>query len=474
MDQNNYRQIILKFGDESQNIFVENNKLNKSTLEEYFPKGSTLKYILNGESFLPNADASFIHLNPAADEYLVSLPRDFLEDLQNNIDIKKKNVFLIKRINEYFNEGCTHTDIVSRIRKSCNIQLSLRTLSRIMRKYAMKRKNIKESPIEEIAVAILLEIEDSGHNLGYRAMWKRLQGLYKLKVKQKTVMKLLRIIDPEGVETRSRYKLKRRIYNVPGPNFIWHADNHDKLKRFGFPIYGCIDGYSRKVLWIEVSRTNNNPAIIGSYFLKAIEKCKFLPTLIRTDKGTEANLMEDLHMALRHSHNDEFSGTNSFLRGKSTRNQRIESYWRQFRQHMGDFYINLFKKMEEDNLLNVSNRVHIECLRYCFELVIKEDIRVTIKEWNEHRVRKQNNRNVVGGIPNMLFECPEMFGATDWKKEVDLNHVSFLKKYTEEPYLISPIFKEFADDVLQMSPQPSTAEEAYNLYVKLINMIEKL
>ncbi|XP_043467486.1 probable serine/threonine-protein kinase DDB_G0281745 [Leptopilina heterotoma] len=75
MDQNNYRQIILKFGDESQNIFVENNKLNKSTLEEYFPKGSTLKYILNGESFLPNADASFIHLNPAADEYLVSLPR---------------------------------------------------------------------------------------------------------------------------------------------------------------------------------------------------------------------------------------------------------------------------------------------------------------------------------------------------------------------------------------------------------------
>lgn len=338
----------------------------------------------------------------------------------------------------------------------------------------MERKNIEESSTEEIVAAILLELKGSATNFGYRSMWKRLKRVYKLKVKQKTVMKALKIIDPEGVEGRSRYKLKRRIYNVPGPNYIWHADNHDKLKRFGFAIYGCIDGYSKKITFIEVSNTNNNPAVIGSYYLKAIETYGFLPTLIRTDKGTEATLMEDMHMALRYAHEDNFSGTKSFLRGKSTRNQRIESYWRQFRQHMGDFYTDLFKKMEQDNLLDVYNVMHIECLRYCFEIVIKEDIMLTMREWNEHRVRSQNNRNIVGGIPNVLFECPEMFGATDYQKPLNLDHVAYLKQHTEEPYLVSSIFKQFVDDLLQMAPRPSNAEDAFNLYIKLLDAIEEL
>ena len=30
-------------------------------------------------------------------------------------------------------------------------------------------------------------------------------------------------------------------------------DGFDKLKPYGFPIHGCIDGFSRKLLWLEVS-----------------------------------------------------------------------------------------------------------------------------------------------------------------------------------------------------------------------------
>ena len=29
---------------------------------------------------------------------------------------------------------------------------------------------------------------------------------------------------------------------------------YDKLKAFGFPIRGAIDGYSRKILWLKVTR----------------------------------------------------------------------------------------------------------------------------------------------------------------------------------------------------------------------------
>jgi hypothetical protein len=41
---------------------------------------------------------------------------------------------------------------------------------------------------------------------------------------------------------------KRGEYIVPGPNFIWSIDGHDKLAEWGFQIYGGIDAYARKII----------------------------------------------------------------------------------------------------------------------------------------------------------------------------------------------------------------------------------
>lgn len=274
--------------------------------------------------------------------------------------MEQSNEFIWSKIKSYFQKGYSHKTIFSLLEKNYDLKISLRTFSRLMSKGNLRRKNITENPIEKIILAIMLEHEGSGLNLGYRSMWQRLRNVYKLTVKQKTVFKHLREIDPVGVEERRRYKLKRRTYSVPGPNFTWHADNHDKLKRYGFPIYGCIDGFSKKVLWIPVSETNNDPAVIAYYFLKTVEKYGFLPTIFRTDHSTEAILMADLQMAMRYDHDDENSAEKSYIHGRSTHNQRIEAYWRQFRQHMSDYFIHLFKSMEAKNLNDIGNRLHIQ------------------------------------------------------------------------------------------------------------------
>ena len=44
---------------------------------------------------------------------------------------------------------------------------------------------------------------------------------------------------------------------------MWHLDGYDKLKPFGFPIHGAIDGYSRRILWLRVMCTNNDPQVIA-------------------------------------------------------------------------------------------------------------------------------------------------------------------------------------------------------------------
>ena len=42
------------------------------------------------------------------------------------------------------------------------------------------------------------------------------------------------------------------MYRSVGPNHLWYIDGYDKLKPHGLPIYGAIDGYSRRLMWLKV------------------------------------------------------------------------------------------------------------------------------------------------------------------------------------------------------------------------------
>jgi hypothetical protein len=92
-------------------------------------------------------------------------------------------------------------------------------------------------------------LDDPGCIPGYRHVWHTLK-LKGYQVPRIIVELLVRELDPEGCEMRKQHKLKRRVYQNPGPNAVWHADGYDKLKPYGFAIHGCIDGWSRKVLWL--------------------------------------------------------------------------------------------------------------------------------------------------------------------------------------------------------------------------------
>ena len=57
----------------------------------------------------------------------------------------------------------------------------------------------------------------------------------------------LAVLDPCRADRMRANRLRRRVYDVKGPNHIWHLDGNDKLKPFGICVHGCMDGFSRKV-----------------------------------------------------------------------------------------------------------------------------------------------------------------------------------------------------------------------------------
>jgi hypothetical protein len=154
--------------------------------------------------------------------------------------VDKQTDHLIK---DYFHQGLSYAEIVFMLLKIHGVSLCVRQLKRILARLGLKRRfnDNNSSPLEEIVEVIMKEIKTSGQCIWYRTMWRRLLRRYNLKVKRDTVMDLLRIIDPNGVERRKHRRLLNRKYSNPGPNFLWQVDGYDKLKPYGFAIHAAID-----------------------------------------------------------------------------------------------------------------------------------------------------------------------------------------------------------------------------------------
>ena len=106
----------------------------------------------------------------------------------------------------------------------------------------------------------------------------------------------LNVLDQEGVSRRKSRRLKRRKYCNKGPNHVWHMDGNDKLRPFGFYVHGCIDGFSRKIIWLHVANTNKDPAVIAYYFLKEVKVISGTATKIRADLGSENSYVYGIQM----------------------------------------------------------------------------------------------------------------------------------------------------------------------------------
>jgi len=78
-------------------------------------------------------------------------------------------------------------------------------------------------------------------------------------------MQILRELDPDASALRKARKLQCRSYVSPGPNAKWYVDGYDKLKSYGLPIHGCVDGFSRRIMWLKVRKSNKDPAIPASF-----------------------------------------------------------------------------------------------------------------------------------------------------------------------------------------------------------------
>ena len=220
-------------------------------------------------------------------------------------------------IEYHFKRGFRYELILVQLDIHHKIKMSLPTLKRRLKVLGLNKSHATASAAV-IKQIIEKEIEGPSMLRGYRSMWNKLRTTYNIIAPKDRVMEILREADPLRSNERQSRNLERRCYCSNGPNETWHVDGYDKLKPYGFPIHGCIDGFSRKIIWLKVCRTSNDPKIPASFYIQTVQHFKYCPSKVQTGCGTGNGILAALQCAL-------VGSTDVHRYGSSPSNQRIEN-----------------------------------------------------------------------------------------------------------------------------------------------------
>ena len=239
---------------------------------------------------------------------------------------------------------------------------------------------------------------------------------------------------------------------------------YDKLKPYGFPIHGAVDGFSRRILWLEVTRSNNDPKVVAAFYLKQVKELGGCPLLLVTDCGSENGIAASIQCMFRTNDQDELAGVKSHRYCSSPANQRIEGWWSFFRRNRSNWWISLFKDMVDYGLLCVGNTLHMECLWFCFSKLLQDDLDKVKDHWNSHKISKSPYSSV-HGVPDVMYFLPEYHRHEECLVSVPEQLVEDMDVHCQSEREDN-IYLEYFEYILETKGwvYPSTPREAIRLY----------
>ena len=177
--------------------------------------------------------------------------------------------------------------------------------------------------------------------------------------------------------------IRRRSYNVPGPNYLWHADGNHKLIRYKLVIHAAVDGFSRLITYLNCANNNRAETVLSQFMNATLEFG--VPSRIRTDRGSE-NVGIWRYMEFVRG-----EGRASYIAGSSVHNSRIERLWRDIRIGVTLKFSTIFQTLEDAGVLCVDNETDLFCLHYIFIPRINEALKSFQQAWNSHGLSTECN-----------------------------------------------------------------------------------
>ena len=268
-------------------------------------------------------------------------------------------------------------------------------------------------------------------------------------------------VDPQGVDDRRCRRIRRRVYSVPYPNFMWHLDGNHKLIRWRFVVHVGIDGFSRLIVYCQCSNNNRTQTVL-TLFQHAVSQYG-RPLKVRRDKGGE-NVRVWEQMV-----NQSPSGEISVITGSPVHNQRVVQFNRDLNIHCADVIKSELYGLEQQGLLDPSNDTDLFCLHYVYVPRINQLLEEFVNAHNHHSISTENNLT-----PLQLYNNNEhllgLHSITHQRQDPGAGNLPTRQTLVEVPPICSPLGDECYQN-LGRDKDPLVNTSRMDLYKQVIEYV---
>ncbi|KAI5991633.1 hypothetical protein EDD15DRAFT_2448524 [Pisolithus albus] len=289
---------------------------------------------------------------------------------------------------------------------------------------------------------------------GAREMISLLHHERRMSVSRSVIREYFATYEPHLIRQRKARRLQRRRFWAAGVNDLWAVDQHDKWNRFGLALHTGIEPFSGRILWIRIWHSNRNPQLILSYYLDVVEELGFIPLVTQSDPGSENFGIANAQTMLRQWHDSALEGTLQHRWMRTRKNIKPEIMWSQLRRRFTPGFESLLDDGVHQGWYDVDNTLQRMIFRWIFIPWLQAELDAYRDRVNHTAKRRDRNKILPHGVPELMFTSPQDYGALDLKFMVDkdaLKHVRRLYINTGHP-------------VFDLVPRPLNAllEEYYN------------
>ncbi|KAG1801310.1 hypothetical protein EV424DRAFT_1586045 [Suillus variegatus] len=319
--------------------------------------------------------------------------------------------------------------------------------------------------IESIREA-MIELRKAYPNAGAREMVILLFHEKEMSVSRNLVISYCAAYEADLIHQRKARHLKRRRFWAAGVNDLFAVDQHDKWLRFGLALHTGVEPFSGRIMWIRVWHSNRNPQLILTYYLETIERLGHIPMVTQSDPGTENYGIANAHTMLRQMYDPALQGTLQHRWMRTKKNVKPEITWSQLRRRFTPGFETLLDEGVESGWYDSDNTLQVMIFRWVFI------------PWLQCELDRYQDRVLPHGVPNLIYESPEDFGALDFKVTVTqdaIDHVRNLYVKPDHPVfdLVPQPLNNFIgrcyDD---LGRPPVIRQSVWTIYLDLLHSIQ--
>ncbi|KAG1719695.1 hypothetical protein EDB19DRAFT_1836499 [Suillus lakei] len=257
--------------------------------------------------------------------------------------------------------------------------------------------------------------------------------------------------EPGLVREHKARRLRRRRFWAAGVNDLFAVDQHDKWLKFGLGLHTGIEPFSGRIMWIRVWHSNRNPQLILSYYLDTIEELGHMPMVTQSDPGSENFGIANAHTMLQQWHDPDLHGMLQHRWMHNKKNVMPEITWSQLRRRFTLGFESLLDHGVNTGWYNTNNTVQVLVFRWVFILWLQQELNAYRDHINNSAKRRDRNKILPHGVPNLIYEAAEDFGALDFKA-----------------------FGEYIAQLYDQLGRPAvTRQSAWDIYLQLLDLLQQ-